>query len=75
MGAEEGAAGPGVVTAGAPKHVRHDRPRSPTTLECGSMARDIPISKRRFRVVQPDGGPPQKKVHASSRPQGRIFHG
>ena len=75
MGAEEGAVGPGVVTTGAPKHVRHNRSRSPTTLDCGSVARDVPISDRRFRVVQPDGGPPRREIHASSRPQGRVFRG
>ena len=58
MGAEEGAVGPGIVTTGAPKHVRHDRPGSPTALDCRSVARDVPISEKRFRVVQPDGGPP-----------------
>ena len=58
MDAEEEAVGPGVVTIGAPEHVRHDCSRSPTTLDRRSVAGDVPISKGRFRVVQPDGVPP-----------------
>ena len=37
------------------------------------MARHVPISERRIRVVQPDGGPPRRKVHAPSGPQGRVL--
>ena len=75
MGAEEGAAGPGIVTTGAPKHVRHNRPGSPTALDCRSVARYVPVSERRFWIIQPDRGPPWREIHASSRSQGRVFRG
>ena len=74
MGAK-GVAGLGVVTIRTPKHVRHDCPRSPTILDYGSIAQDVPIFERRFWVVQPNGGPPRREIHVSSRPQGRVFRG
>ena len=58
MGAEEGAAGPGVVATGAAKHIRRHDPRSPPALDRRPVARHITTSERRIRVVQPDGGPP-----------------
>ena len=58
MGAEEGAAGPGIVTIGAAKHLRRHDPGSPTALDHRPVARHIPIFERGIRVIQPDGGPP-----------------
>ena len=39
------------------------------------MARHLQLSERRFRVVQPDGGPPRRALHAPSQPQRRVFRG
>ena len=39
------------------------------------MAQHVQLSERRFRAVQPDGGLPRGALHASSRPQGRVFCG
>ena len=75
MGAEEGVAGLGDGATGAAKHLRRHNPGSSTALDCRSMARYIQLSKRRFRVVQPDGGPPRREIYASSRPQGWVFCG
>ena len=58
MGAEEGAAGPGDGAIGAAEHLRRHNPGLPIALDCRSVGRYVPVSKRRFRVVQPDGGPP-----------------
>ena len=58
MGAEEGAAGPGVVTIGAAEHLRRHDAGSATALDHRPVARHIPISERGIRVIQPDGGPP-----------------
>ena len=58
MGAEKGAAGQGVAITGAAEHIRRHNPGSPTALDRRPVARYIPTSERRIRVVQPDGGPP-----------------
>ena len=75
MGTKEGRVGPGDGATGAAQHLRRDDPGLPTTLDHRSLARHLQFSKRRFRVVQPDGGPPQRVLHAPSRSQGRIFRG
>ena len=58
MGVEEGAAGLGNGATGVAEHLRRHNPGSPTALDCRSVARYLPVSERRFRVVQPDGGLP-----------------
>ena len=73
MGAEEGADGPGVAATGLAEHIRRHDPRSPRALDRRPVARHVPTSERRIRVVQPDGGPPQRKVHAPSGPQGWVL--
>ena len=73
MGAEEGVDGPGVAATGAAEHIRWHYPRSPRALDRRPVARHVPTSERRIRVVQPDGGPPRRKVHAPSGPQGRVL--
>ena len=75
MGAEEGAAGSGDGATEAAEHLRWYNLGSSTALDCRSVARYVQLSERRFRVVQPDGGPPRREIYASSRPQGRVFHG
>ena len=68
MGVEEGAASPGDGATGAAKHLRRHNPRSPLALDGRPMARYLQLPKRRFRFVQPDGGPPRREVYASSQP-------
>ena len=75
MGVEEGAAGSGDGATGAAEHFRRHYPRSPTALDSRPVARYLQLSKRRFRLVQPDGGPLRREVPAPSQPQGRIFCG
>ena len=75
MGTEEGVAGPGDGATGAAKFFRWNNPGSPTTLDRGPVARYLQLSERRFRVVQPDGGPPRRTFYASSQSQGRVFCG
>ena len=75
MGTEEGAAGPGDGATGAAEHLRRHNPRLPPALNGRPVARYLQVSERRFRFVQPDGGPPRREVYASSQPQGRVFRG
>ena len=75
MGAKEGAAGPRDGATGAAEHLRRHNPRLPLALDSRPVARYLQLSEMRFRFVQPDGGPPQREVYASSRSQGRIFRG
>ena len=75
MGAEEGAVGPEDGATGAAEHLRWHNPRSPPALDGRPVARYLQLPEKRFRFVQPDGGPPRREVYASSRPQGRVFRG
>ena len=75
MGTKEGGAGPGDGATGAAQHLRRNDSGSPTIMDYRSMARHLQFSERRFWVVQPDGGPPRRVLHAPSRPQGQIFCG
>ena len=58
MGTKEGAVGPGDGATEAAEHLRWHNPGSPIALDCRPVVRYVPVSERRFRVVQPDGGPP-----------------
>ena len=75
MGAKEGAVSPRVDTTRAAKYLRRHDPGSPTALDRRLVARHLSISERGIRVVQPDGGPPRREIHAPGRPQGQIFGG
>ena len=75
MGIEEGAAGLGDGATRAAEHLRRHNSRSSPALDSRPVARYLQLSERRFRFVQPDGGPPRREVYASSQPQGRVFHG
>ena len=75
MGTKEGGFGPGDGATGAAQHLRQNDTGSPTTLDRRSMARHVQFSERRFWVVQLDGGPPRRVLHAPSQSQGWVFCG
>ena len=58
MGTEEGAVGPGNAATRAAEYIRRHDLRSPLALDRGPVARHVPISERKIRAGQPDGGPP-----------------
>ena len=56
------------VTTGAPKHLRHDRLVSATTLDRRAMEGDIRLSEWWSGIGKPDGRLHRRPVHSPGGP-------